>query len=87
MSKIQCFNCGIDCHYKNHCPDLNKMKETHEATIAEEKEPSNKVKQVEARFLLLSQGNNILQSSCTYHVYIVYVHIMNIYFLEDKIFK
>jgi hypothetical protein len=31
-----------------------------------------------------SQGNNILHSSCTYHVYIVPVHIMYIYFLEDK---
>jgi hypothetical protein len=71
----------------NHFPELKKRKETHEATLAEEKEPSKKVKQDEARFLLLSQGNNILQSSCTYHVYIVYVHIMHIYFLEDKMFK
>jgi hypothetical protein len=71
----------------NHCPELKKMKETHEPTIAEEKEPSKKVKQDEARFILLSQGNNILQSSCTYHVYIVSVHIMHIYFLEYKMFK
>ena len=63
------------------------MKETHKATVAEEKEPSKKVKQDEARFLLLSQGNNILQSSCTYHVYIFYAHIMHIYFLEYKMFK
>jgi hypothetical protein len=71
----------------NHCPELKKRKETHEATIVEEREPSKKVKQDEAIFLLLSQGNNILQSSCTYHVYIVSVHIMYIYFLEDKKFK
>jgi hypothetical protein len=71
----------------NHCPELKKRKETHEATVAKEKEPSKKVKQDEARFLLLSQGNNILQSSCTYHVYIFFVHIMHIYFLEYKMFK
>jgi hypothetical protein len=40
MSKIQCFNCQRYGHYKNHYLELNKRKETHEATIAEEKEPS-----------------------------------------------
>jgi hypothetical protein len=50
MSKIQCFNCRKYGHYKNHGPKLNKRKETHEATIDEEKEPSKKVKQDEANF-------------------------------------
>jgi hypothetical protein len=49
----------------NHCLELKKRKETHKAIVAEEKEPSKKVKQDEARFLLPSQSNNILQSSCT----------------------
>jgi hypothetical protein len=31
-----------------------------------------------------NQGNNILHSSWTYHVYIVPLHIMHIYFLEEK---
>jgi hypothetical protein len=39
------------------------------------------------KLLLLRQGNNILHNSCTYHVYIVSVHILHIYFLEDKMFK
>jgi phage terminase small subunit len=50
MSKIQCFNCRKYDHYKNHCLELKKRKETHEATIVEEKEPSIKVKQDEADF-------------------------------------
>jgi hypothetical protein len=33
MSKIQCFNCRKYGHYKNRFPELNKRKETHEATI------------------------------------------------------
>jgi hypothetical protein len=84
---MQCFNCRKYGHYKNHCPELKKMKETHKEMVSLEKEPSKKVKQDEAIFLLLSQGNNILQSSCTHHVYIVSVHIIHIYFLEDKMFK
>jgi hypothetical protein len=87
MSKIQCFNCRKYGHYKNHCPELNKRKETHEASVVEEREPSKKTKQDKNILLLLRQGNNILHSSCTYHVYIVYVHIYHIYFLEDKMFK
>ena len=39
------------------------------------------------KLLLLRQGNNILHNSCTYHVYIVSVHILHIYFLEDNMFK
>jgi hypothetical protein len=50
MSKIQCFNCRKYGHYKNQCPELKKRKETHEATISKEKEPSKKVKQDEANF-------------------------------------
>jgi hypothetical protein len=50
MSKIQCFNCLKYGHYKNHYPELKKRKETHEATVVEEKEPSKKVKQDEADF-------------------------------------
>jgi hypothetical protein len=50
MSKIQCFNCRKYGHYRNQCPELNKRKETHEETVAEEKEPSKKVKQDEADF-------------------------------------
>jgi hypothetical protein len=45
MSKIQCFNCRKYGHYKNHCSDLNKRKETHEASVSEEREPSKKAKQ------------------------------------------
>jgi hypothetical protein len=37
MSKRQCFNCRKYGHYRNHCPELKKRKETHEATIAKEK--------------------------------------------------
>jgi hypothetical protein len=48
MSKVQCFNCKKYGHYKNRCHDLKKRKETHEATVVEEKEPSKKVKQDEA---------------------------------------
>jgi hypothetical protein len=50
MSKIKCFNYKKYGHYRNHCPELKKMKEPHEATIAEEKEPLKKVKQDEADF-------------------------------------
>jgi putative lipoic acid-binding regulatory protein len=45
MSKIQCFNCRKYGHYKNHCPELKKRKETHEASVSEEREPSKKAKQ------------------------------------------
>ena len=50
MSKIQCFNCRKYGHYKNHCPELNKRKETHEVIVAKEKETSKKVKPDEADF-------------------------------------
>jgi hypothetical protein len=45
ISKVQCFDCRKYGHYKNHCLELNKRKEKHEASIAEEKEPTKKTKQ------------------------------------------
>jgi hypothetical protein len=44
ISKVQCFNCRKYGHYKNHCLELKKRKEKHEASIIEEKEPTNKAK-------------------------------------------
>jgi hypothetical protein len=44
MSEIQCFN------YKNHCPELKKRKETNEASVAEESEPTKKTKHDETNF-------------------------------------
>jgi hypothetical protein len=50
MSKIQCFNCRKYGHYKNHCPELKKRKETHKASVAKEREPSKKAKQNKTNF-------------------------------------
>jgi hypothetical protein len=50
ISEIQCFNCRKYGHYKNHCPELKKRKEKHEASVAEEKEPTKKTKQDERDF-------------------------------------
>jgi hypothetical protein len=50
MSKIQCFNCRKYGHYMNHGPELKKRKETHEATIVEEREHSKKAKQDKTNF-------------------------------------
>jgi putative lipoic acid-binding regulatory protein len=50
MSKIQFFNYLKYGHYRNHCPELKKRKETHETTVVEENEPSKKVKHDEADF-------------------------------------
>jgi hypothetical protein len=44
ISKVQCFNCRKYGHYKNHCLELKKREEKHEASIAEEKEPTKKTK-------------------------------------------
>jgi hypothetical protein len=44
MSEIQCFNCRKYGHYKNHCSKLKRRKETHEASVVEEREPSKKAK-------------------------------------------
>jgi hypothetical protein len=52
ISEIQCFNCQKYGHYKNHCPELKKRKEKHEASVAEEKEPIKKTKQDERDFFL-----------------------------------
>jgi hypothetical protein len=41
---MQCFNCRKYGHYKNHCPELKKRKEKHEASVVKEKEPTNKTK-------------------------------------------
>jgi hypothetical protein len=45
MTRIQCFNFRNHGHYKNHCPELKKRKETHEASFVEERGPSKKAKQ------------------------------------------
>jgi hypothetical protein len=45
ISEIQCFNCQKYGHYKNQCPELNKRKEKHEASIVEENELAKKTKQ------------------------------------------
>jgi hypothetical protein len=50
MSKIHCFNCRKYGHYNNHCPELKKRKETHEAAVVEEREPSKKTKQDKTNF-------------------------------------
>jgi hypothetical protein len=50
MSEIQCFNCRKYGHYKNHCPELNKRKETREASVVEERKPSRKTKQDKTNF-------------------------------------
>jgi hypothetical protein len=50
MSKIQCFNCRKYGHYKIHYPESKKMKETQEASVAEEREPSKKAKQDKTNF-------------------------------------
>jgi hypothetical protein len=50
ISEIQCFNCRKYGYYKNHCPELKKRKEKHEASIAEEKEPTKKTKQDQRNF-------------------------------------
>jgi putative lipoic acid-binding regulatory protein len=44
ISEVQCFNCRKYGHYKNHCPELKKSNEKHEASIVEEKEPTKKTK-------------------------------------------
>jgi hypothetical protein len=50
MSKILCYNYRKYGHYKNHCLELNKKKETHEASVAEERKPSKKTKQDKTYF-------------------------------------
>jgi hypothetical protein len=50
MSKMQCFNCRKYGHYKSHCPELKKKKETHKASFSEERKPSKKTKQDKTNF-------------------------------------
>jgi phage terminase small subunit len=50
MSKIQCFNCKKYGHYRNHYLELKKRKETNEATVVEEREPSKIIKQDKTNF-------------------------------------
>jgi hypothetical protein len=45
ISEVQCFNCRKYGHYKNHCLELNKRKEKHEASIVEGKVSTKKTKQ------------------------------------------
>jgi hypothetical protein len=45
MSEIKCFNYRKYGHYKNHSLELKKRKQTHEASVAEERKPSRKTKQ------------------------------------------
>jgi hypothetical protein len=80
MSKVQCFNFRKYGHYKNHYPKLKKRKETHEATVPEEKEPSKKVKQDEAHFFFkvtIFFCNIVL-------VHTMFTWFLYTYFLEDK---
>jgi hypothetical protein len=53
ISEVQCFNCRKYGHYKNHCPELKKRKEKHQASVAEEKEPTKKTKKDEIDFFFL----------------------------------
>jgi hypothetical protein len=50
MLKIQCFNCRKYGHYRNYYLELKKRKETKEATVAEERDPSKKAKQDKTNF-------------------------------------
>jgi hypothetical protein len=45
ISEIQCSNYQKYIHYRNQCPKLKKRKGKHEASVAEEKEPTKKTKQ------------------------------------------
>jgi hypothetical protein len=49
-SEIQCFNYRKNGHYNNHCLELKKRKEKHEALVAEEKEPTKKTNKDERDF-------------------------------------
>jgi hypothetical protein len=43
--EIQCFSCQKYGHYRNQCPEIKKMNEKDEASVAEEKEPTKNTKQ------------------------------------------
>jgi hypothetical protein len=85
ISEVQCLNCRKYGHYKNHYPELKKRKEKHEASVAEEKEPTKKTSMMKETSS--SEGNNTLLISCTYLVCIVSVHILHIYLLEDNMLQ
>jgi hypothetical protein len=51
LSKMQCFNCRKYGHYRNNCLELRKGKETEEAIVVKEREPSKKAKQDKTDFL------------------------------------
>jgi phage terminase small subunit len=59
MSKIQCFNCRKYGHYRNHCPELKKRKETHEAIVPKKRNPQRKLSKMK-QTSSSSRGNNIL---------------------------
>jgi hypothetical protein len=50
ISEVQCFNYRKYGNYKNHCPELNKRKEKHEASVVEEKKSTKKTKKDERDF-------------------------------------
>jgi hypothetical protein len=50
MSEIQCFNYRKYGHYKNHCFELKKRKDIHEASVVKEMKPSMKTKKDETNF-------------------------------------
>jgi hypothetical protein len=50
ISEVQCFNFQKYGHFKNHCLEINKMKEKHEASVSKEKESTKKTKQDERDF-------------------------------------
>jgi hypothetical protein len=77
MSEIQCFNCQKHGHYQNHCPELKKRKETHEALVVEEREPSKKAKQDKTNFFFEDKVT-ILFIVLVHTMFSV--HILHIYF-------
>jgi hypothetical protein len=74
MAKIQCFNCQIYGHYMNHCPKLKKRKETDEEKVAEEKEPSKKVKQNKTNFFFKAKVT-IFFKALIYIMFIQFLYI------------
>jgi phage terminase small subunit len=42
MLELKCFNCRQYGHYKNHCPELKKRKETHEASFSKKGNPQRR---------------------------------------------
>jgi uncharacterized membrane protein YagU involved in acid resistance len=84
MSRIQCFNFRKYGHYKNHCHELKKRKETHQASIVEERESSKKAKKDKTNFFFYDKVT-ILFIVLVHTMFSV--HILHIYFLEYNMFK